>query len=153
MAVTLKMTLYGDDGNDQLFGGNGNDYRMNGGLGNDSIRGGAGADRLVGSHGRDTLNGDAGIDDLTGGALADRFIFTAGMGRDLIRDFDFAEGDRMSIARAILGGQTGLTTAQIFNQYGTDLGDALRFDFGGGNQITLLGVADLAELGNAITII
>lgn len=149
----LGDALLGEDGNDQLFGGAGNDVRLSGGAGHDNIRGGSGTDRLIGNEGRDVLNGDSGADDLEGGMQADRFVFNANMGRDTVRDFDFAEGDRIYLNRAVIGNQTGLTTAQLFDQYGTDLGDMLRFDFGGGNRIALLGVADLTELGNAFVIV
>jgi len=48
-------------------------------MGNDSVNGGAGNDWLVGNAGNDTL---------TGGTGDDRFAFTAGSGRDTIRDFN-----------------------------------------------------------------
>ena len=39
-----------------------------------------------------------------------------------------------------------LTDAQVLASYATDLGDAVRFDFGAGQVVTLFGVSTLAEL-------
>ena len=69
--------LYGDDGDDDLFGNWGNDMLV-GGNGNDSLRG---------NPGDDTLDGGAGDDFLVGGRGNDVFVFSAGGGRDKIRDF------------------------------------------------------------------
>jgi Ca2+-binding RTX toxin-like protein len=73
-------------GNDTINAAGGNDI-LNGGLGNDTINGGAGRDVIRGGTGRDILSGNAG---------SDIFIFDApGEGRDTIRDFSLAEGDKL----------------------------------------------------------
>lgn len=74
-AMTLKVSLQGNVGNDTLKGGTGNDDlngnseddSIDGGSGNDSIQGGAGNDVLVGAAGNDTVLGQGGNDSLTGG--------------------------------------------------------------------------------------
>lgn len=60
---------------------------------------------------------------------------------------------RITISNGLIGIQTLLTATQLFDQYGTELGDMLRFDFGSGSRITVFGVADLAELGNTLLIL
>jgi Ca2+-binding RTX toxin-like protein len=87
-------TLAGDDGADVLNGREGND-------------------RLLGEKGADTINGGLGADQLFGGTGADRFVFAAieestvlAKGRDYIRDFSHAEGDRIDLSAidAVAGG-------------------------------------------------
>ena len=105
--------MHGGQGDDILFGGDGNDT-LNGGVGADVLHGGAGADLLYGNEnndvlwgddgddwmhggqgddvlhggaGNDTLNGGVGNDVLWGEGGADTFVFAAGFGRDVVRDF------------------------------------------------------------------
>lgn len=73
---------------DTLTGGSGDDT-LCGWSGNDLLAGGAGDDLLIGGRGKDTL---------TGGEGADLFVTGRGGGRDLVTDFDFAEGDRIGLA-------------------------------------------------------
>jgi Ca2+-binding RTX toxin-like protein len=87
--------LYGLGGDDRLKGGTGRD-KLYGGEGRDVLYGGSGADKLYGEAGDDVLQGDSGDDELTGGAGADTFVFGAGWGRDLLRDFSRAEGDALA---------------------------------------------------------
>lgn len=61
------------------------------------IDGGAGDDRLDGGAGHDRLDGGAGNDFLYGGDGADRFVIGKGAGRDAVKDFDFAQGDRIDL--------------------------------------------------------
>ncbi|WP_417435582.1 VCBS domain-containing protein [Hoeflea sp.] len=122
-------TLDGDDGADVLYGDfhsvhvNGDAGLLIGGA--DTLRGGAGDDTLhgdfgieiltnggVASGGNDTLNGGLGRDTLNGGGGADTFVFDldalqdAGANiRDLIADYDFAEGDVVDLS-ALLGSET-----------------------------------------------
>lgn len=90
-------------GNDVIFGGAGNDL-LSGFAGADRLDGGAGSDSLNGGLGNDTLIGGAGRDELTGGTGADAFLFltaadsAVGGNRDLIRDFNRAEGDRIDFS-------------------------------------------------------
>lgn len=115
-------TLSGQRGADIVRGGSGADT-LSGGLGADLLRGGsdadalaggAGDDRLIGNRGQDVLvggNGDDVLiggwskDTLTGDDGADNFMFNtpghAGRkiaSRDVITDFDRAEGDRIDLS-------------------------------------------------------
>lgn len=106
--------IAGQNGNDRLFGG-GNGDRIYGGAGADFMVGGEGNDmlfanedndRLFGGVGDDVLHGAAGRDRLQGDAGADRFIFlkadestVLSTGRDVIVDFNRAEGDRIGLAQ------------------------------------------------------
>lgn len=129
-------TVRGADGNDLLGGGAGNDELrggaghdiLYGGLGRDSLFGDKGNDELYGGAGRDQLNGGLGNDLLAGGAGADTFIFLKGEGNDVIRDFNAAQGDRIS-----LGGQTYTVTSN-------DDGFAL-LHLSGGGTVVLNGIA------------
>lgn len=97
--------LQGGAGIDDLDGGAGDDA-VDGGAGNDWLLGDSGDDILVGGAGDDELNGDdwsgsagRGVDRLTGGDGGDTFAFHIGQSgvtsgqRDVITDFDTAEGD------------------------------------------------------------
>lgn len=79
--------LSGEGGRDRLFGEGGDDT-LSGGAGDDRLIGDAGRDRLSGNGGDDEIDGGAGRDTLIGGGGADTFIFHAGDGRDVIRDFE-----------------------------------------------------------------
>lgn len=129
--------LYGGSGNDELDGGGGNDL-LYGGSGNDDLDGGAGDDKLYGGSGRDEIDGDRGNDVLFGGKGADRFVFDRNDGRDKIQDFKVGE-DRIEIDI------DGVRKFSDLNIYDNAAGDAV-IDFGGGNNVTLAGVAK-AELG------
>lgn len=102
---------------DWLLGGQGNDHLdasastganvLNGNLGADSVtggshgdtlRGGQGDDLIHGGSGNDLIFGDLGQNTISGGAGADTFHSGAGAARDLISDFNRAEGDRVQIA-------------------------------------------------------
>jgi VCBS repeat-containing protein len=76
------------------------------------ILGTAGDDVLLGDAGAELLNGGSGSDILYGGGEADTFVFDdnaladAGANiRDLIADYDFAEGDVVDLS-SLLGGET-----------------------------------------------
>ena len=88
---SLRVSGYGNGGNDYLEGYNGNDYfegndgndtlvgyggndTMFGGIGNDVIRGMDGNDQLIGNDGNDHLNGGAGTDTMWGGTGNDVII-------------------------------------------------------------------------------
>lgn len=96
--------FYGGFGNDKLYLGGGNDTGR-GGNDADLILGEQGNDLLMGEQGTDTLRGGVGADVLFGGTEADTFQFTshlestvAAAGRDSIRDFSTAEGDRIDLS-------------------------------------------------------
>lgn len=88
-------TIYGTDGEDYmaamddrgvtLYGENGAD-NLNGGSGSDKLYGGNGNDQLYGNGGNDTLDGGEGNDMLYGGAGNDTYIFNVGSGTDTIVD-------------------------------------------------------------------
>ncbi|MEE1869972.1 immunoglobulin-like domain-containing protein, partial [Pseudomonas auratipiscis] len=114
-------TLLGGDGNDILFGQGGDDYldggkgndillggsgkdTLIGGAGNDLLIGGEGNDTLLGGEGNDILFGGKGDDILTGGSGADTFVWKAGdTGKDVIKDFSRAEGDRLDLSDLLQG--------------------------------------------------
>ena len=85
-----------------LSGYGGNDY-LDGGEGNDTLDGGEGDDELYGGPGSDRLRGDVGRDVLWGGSGVDLFDFNTtgdsvkGIRRDVIRDFDRADGDKIDL--------------------------------------------------------
>lgn len=143
--------LNGDEANDRLAGGAGADALWGGG-GADTLQGDFGNDWLHGGDGNDHLNGGRGNDQMTGGSGADRFIFWALTGQDAVTDFSVAENDTLFFQAALTGGNRTLTDAQVLASYATDLGDAVRFDFGSGQVVTLFGVSTLAELDGVITL-
>lgn len=98
--------IFGDMGDDSVAGGRGDDFVHGnkgadivlGDLGNDTLLGGQGNDVILGGDGADYLSGDLGDDVLTGGAGADIFNFLGGQGRDLITDFNRAQGDHIMLS-------------------------------------------------------
>lgn len=86
-------TLSGEAGND-FVNGNGGDDAIDGGIGEDTVHGGRGDDVIFGGDGDDMVFGDLGNDTLSGGAGADQFQMHGG-GRDVIIDFNLAQGDRV----------------------------------------------------------
>jgi Ca2+-binding RTX toxin-like protein len=84
-------TLNGDEGNDTLSGDAGADS-LHGGQGNDLLDGGADDDRLDGGDGDDRLDGGQGNDVLDGGRGNDTYVFNAGGGHDVIRNYDTGAG-------------------------------------------------------------
>jgi Ca2+-binding RTX toxin-like protein len=104
-------TLNGQSGNDHLYGGVGDDT-LNGGTGNDFLNGEVGNDILNGGADDDILRGGLGNDTLTGGAGKDLFLWqrgdlnTAG-GRDIVRDFNTSEGDRIDLHDLLQGENDG----------------------------------------------
>ncbi|MBT5265010.1 MAG: hypothetical protein HOL85_09275, partial [Rhodospirillaceae bacterium] len=90
-------TIDGGAGNDSMFGNYG-DETMLGGAGDDTMYGGQNNDTLVGGDGADRLYGNRDDDILIGGAGGDTFAFgAAGQGSDVVMDFDFTAGDRLSL--------------------------------------------------------
>ncbi|MBF0615101.1 MAG: hypothetical protein G8237_04070 [Magnetococcales bacterium] len=87
--------LRGEGGADILMGGGGGD-ELYGGAGDDTLNGGSGADLLRGGGGNDRLMGGSGVDRLSGEAGADQFHWSRPTeGRDVITDFNVAQGDRL----------------------------------------------------------
>ncbi len=72
--------------------------------GNDRLEGGAGNDLIFGQEGNDIINGGAGDDTLYGGSGADTFLYQSmSDGKDTIKDFDAAEGDRVDLSDLLSG--------------------------------------------------
>ncbi|MFI8744760.1 calcium-binding protein [Pseudomonas sp. NPDC077186] len=78
IADIKQMVLQGTEAADELTGYDASADLLSGFAGDDLLRGGAGDDTLVGGVGNDTLEGGRGND---------TYVFTAGDGQDLIRDF------------------------------------------------------------------
>jgi Ca2+-binding RTX toxin-like protein len=107
-----NLTLTG--GNDLNLEGNAEANKLIGNAGantirgfaeNDKINGRDGDDRLFGGDGADQITGGLGRDEMTGGGHADIFVFdvaaqtgTTDTSRDLIRDFNQAEGDLIDLS-------------------------------------------------------
>jgi Ca2+-binding RTX toxin-like protein len=95
--------LIGTSGNDKIVGSNANNA-LYGGAGDDSISGGLGNDQLYGEAGNDTLVGGFGNDVLYGGSGADKFVFSKkSEGIDIIKDFEWTEGDKIQINKLGFG--------------------------------------------------
>lgn len=129
--------LRGNDGRDSLSGLGGNDR----------LFGGARFDTLSGGTGNDTLDGGTGNDVLTGGRGADSFVFSAGYGRDRVKDFNGADGDRLLLDTDLWAGQT-LTRQQVVTQLASVVGSRMVFDFGDGDLLELQGITSKAGLAD-----
>lgn len=86
-AITIRASLYGDSGNDELHGGAAADY-LYGGTGNDKLVGHGGGDVMNGEAGDDLMIGGDGNDNMKGGAGSDYML--GGAGNDVV---DGQEGD------------------------------------------------------------
>lgn len=131
--------LYGGLGNDRIYGGFGND-NLEGGQGDDVLFAGAGRDVLLGQVGEDLLAGGVGRDRITGGADADRFVFALGGNKDVITDFDGAEGDRLRLDRDLWAANPSLTVAEVIAQFATEAPLGIRFNFTEGDALLLEGL-------------
>lgn len=91
-----------DDRGVTIFGENGND-NLNGGNGTDKLYGGAGDDQLYGKDGNDVLDGGKGNDYLYGGAGKDTYIYNKGYGTDVIKDSEgintISFGDKLNASQ------------------------------------------------------
>ena len=154
-------TITGGAGADIVYGGGGDDV-VDGGTGADTLRGGDGNDRLTGGEGDDVLLGEAGDDILVGGAGrdtflggtgADRFVFEAASDstlalRDVIRDFNQAEGDLIDLSAIDSGAADGAFT--LVSAFTGTAGELVSSTLGGFQQVrgdvNGDGVADFAIL-------
>jgi serralysin len=156
-----KDNLSGSAGNDRLAGDTGND-RLKGQAGNDTLQGGEGKDKLFGNSGKDLLeggkqkdllSGGTGNDVLTGGSGGDKFVFEQNMGKDKITDFTKGS-DVLQLDERLWTAASGvLSASQVLTQFATDTGADIVLDFGGGNSITLQGVASLSGLETDLLIV
>lgn len=138
IANDLGNMLSGGRGHDVLIGGDGDDLlegnrnadTLVGGLGNDTLRGGKGHDRLEGGEGNDVLYGGLG-DDV--------FVFADNSGADTIMDFGRGN-NRIEVSQNING--TGISSeAELLALLSSDASGNTVLDLGGGNNVTLIGIA------------
>lgn len=92
--LSTSITITGGLGNDVLAGGSAGDT-LYGGADDDRLFGGDGADALIGSVGDDYLDGGNGGDFYLGGIGNDDFVWKAGFGRDVVKDYTDGE-DRLN---------------------------------------------------------
>ena len=104
--------------------GGGNTKELIGGKGNDSLTAGSGGSSLWGGKGNDSLYGDDG---------ADIFIFHAGDGSDIIKDYNFDEGDMLKILDK--RGKESTYSKAVFS------GDTLTLSIKGGGKVIFEGVS------------
>ncbi|NOX95792.1 MAG: calcium-binding protein, partial [Alphaproteobacteria bacterium] len=109
----------------------GNNDILDGGNGNDELFGGGGADTLEGGRGDDTLNGNAGND---------LFLFKLGDDADEISGFTAGAATDDVISLSGFGAAFD-TFAEVFAAASDDGFGNTVIDFGGGDTITLIGVA------------
>jgi Ca2+-binding RTX toxin-like protein len=144
-------TLIATDGNNVIKGG-GRDDSITALLGNDTVEGGGGDDELYGNGGTDTLKGNSGADSLFGDSGIDRleggsgddfalggtgndvFAFTAGLGSDLIGDFN-TDGDIIELSGL------GVSSFQTLQSYMSEWNGDTHIDFDAANCIVLESVA------------
>ncbi|WP_018044645.1 calcium-binding protein [Methylobacterium sp. 88A] len=117
-----------------VFSGTAN-LTANGNAGNNEIYGNAGDNQIYGDDGRDLLYGRAGADTFVFKDATDSDVAIGG--RDIVKDFDFAQGDRIDFSA--IDANSGLAGDQGFQFVGTQAfsGEAgeLRMKFGGGNTL------------------
>lgn len=153
---TVIEIAFGGDGNDRIVGHDQGAFLW-GGRGDDTIIGGAGADVLVGGLGIDSLSGGAGADLFRFASIADSGLWGR---RDLILDFNQAEGDRIDLAMIDANLNTEADDAFLFVGSVGFSGRAGELTFFGGTlagdvngdgladfEITLLGVMSFGDLG------
>ena len=107
---------------------------------NDAIHGDSGDDFLSGFDGNDLLDGRAGNDVLTGGTGADTFVYADGGGVDVITDFNRTEGDLIDVS-----GVSGIFSFADIQSRAISASGSTIIDFGGGNILTLSGVASVQQ--------
>ncbi|CAN7556013.1 calcium-binding protein [Rhizobium sp. LjRoot254] len=108
----------------------------------DSLYGGIGKDVLIGKGGDDLFNGAGSKDLLFGGGGSDTFQFSAGTGRDTIKDFDADGGGAL---------QDYIHSAFANVDTITQVGKDTVVDFGNGDAFVLKNVdADLVTMADFI---
>lgn len=136
-------TLLGGAGRDRIKGQAGDDI-LSGGADNDRLDGGFGNDRLIGMGGADRLDGGRGADVLRGGNGADTFVYLEFYGADRVLDFQ----DDLDV----LAIDDAAETVRFVLSRGTDISGGVRFDFGDGDVLTVLGVTK-AQIADDIILI
>ena len=138
--------IEGARGIDTLHGGNGNDSVV-GGTDNDKIYGDRDSDTLAGGDGNDRVNGGTGTDLMTGGRGNDVLVFQTDFGADTVRGFQ----DNLDTLKFNASFADGLSVAQFIATYATVTGGNTVFDFGGGEVLVVVGVANLSVFLNDIS--
>lgn len=132
----LDNRINGNAENNVLSGESGNDYLL-GLAGNDLIVGGEGDDLIEGGAGADTLSGNYGADTFIFRNISDLSIRTSTT--DLIRDFSYAGGDRISLN--FIDANEGVAGDQAFKFIGTQgfngPGEVRYVQFGGETCVLL----------------
>ena len=142
-ARNAHYVLDGGSGNDRLASRDGLTTLL-GGDGSDVLKGGKQKDVLQGGQGKDQLTGGGKQDILTGGGEKDLFILSQGKDsgpyantRDIITDFNQAEGDRIDLRR--MDGDTTVDGDGVFFLAGSAFtntpGELIQFSDGNGNTI------------------
>ncbi|WP_292148172.1 DUF5801 repeats-in-toxin domain-containing protein, partial [Mesorhizobium sp.] len=103
--------IIGGSGNDYLFG-NASDNYLAGGAGNDTLNGGGGNDTLIGGLGQDTLTGGTGADTFK----LDHLELNI---KDLITDYNGAEGDKIDLTSLFDTAPTGNINNYVHYDSGT----------------------------------
>lgn len=87
--ITVGISKYGTDSDDNLFASNDDGERICGLAGNDTLTGGSGNERLEGGEGDDILYAGGGNNTILGGYGNDIFVY--GGGNDTISDYTVSE--------------------------------------------------------------
>lgn len=132
----------GEAGDDTLKMGGGDDVGK-GGKGNDDISGGRGNDRLNGGQGDDRIAGDQGNDRMTGRGGMDEFEYAKGGDKDRVTDFR-DDVDEIVLDQALWDGT--LSAQGVVDRYATVRDGDTVFDFGGGDQLTVMNISDTSIL-------
>jgi len=135
--------LLGENGDDVLWGGNGADT-LDGGAHADRLSGGSQSDVLRGGSGDDQLTGGWGNDTITGGTGADVFVFAENHGRDVITDFDVAQGDILRLDDGLWSGT--LSAAEVEQTFGSVSGGMLTLDFEAGGTLVFEDITTLSGM-------
>lgn len=137
-SLTSIEAVLGSAFDDRLVGLSDAATRLDGRGGNDRISSFAGNDILLGGVGKDTLEGGSGNDQLTGGEDVDTFHFAFGDCLDTITDFEVGLGSG-DVVRLAGFGSAFDTFAEVLAA-ASDNGGNTTIDFGGGDQLVLVGV-------------
>jgi Ca2+-binding RTX toxin-like protein len=138
-------SLNGSDFGDRLRGST-LQNTLWGGLGGDDLAGGGGLDSLYGGDGNDTLYGQSGSDTLFGGNGADEFRFATGSEEERIGDFTD------NIDRIVFSGISGIVTAAQALSRAVEINGNVKFDFGGGDILWVVGSTKAALLDDVSVI-
>jgi Ca2+-binding RTX toxin-like protein len=100
--ASFQRLIAGSDASDSVVGTSAGAETLMGYEGRDTLSGLAGDDRLAGGQGGDTLTGGSGADEFVFSAVSDSIRTSTGSahtaGRDLITDFNAAEGDLIDLS-------------------------------------------------------